>query len=45
MCHKNPAEYSGYCGDCYQKLGEDENRRKAAKHRFLRLSFFRFFDR
>lgn len=45
MCHKNPAEYSGYCGDCYQKLGEDENRKKAAKHRFLRLSFFHLFDR
>lgn len=22
MCHKNPAEDSGYCGDCYAKLKE-----------------------
>gem|GEM_PF-1683680 len=32
MCHKNPAEYSGYCGDCYNKLESDKKTKKVTKH-------------
>ncbi len=43
MCHKNPAEYSGYCGNCYKKLEDNKKTKKVAKNRShlfpARLSF------
>jgi predicted amidophosphoribosyltransferase len=44
MCHKNPAEFSGYCGDCYSKLESDKRTKKVAKHKFWLFSFFHLFD-
>ena len=44
LCHKNPSEYSGYCGDCYKKLEESEKTKQVAKHKFWLFSFFHLFD-
>jgi predicted amidophosphoribosyltransferase len=44
MCHRNRAEFEGFCGDCYSKLGKDSKTDKVAKHRFWLLSFFHLFD-
>jgi hypothetical protein len=34
MCHKNPAEHSGICGDCHEKLDETKaGEETAPKHR------------
>jgi len=45
LCHKNPAEYSGYCGDCYEKLQKNEKTKKVTKRRFWLFSFFDQFSR
>jgi hypothetical protein len=44
MCHKNPAEYSGYCGDCYHRLEDDMKTRKVTKFKYWLFSFFHLFD-
>jgi hypothetical protein len=44
MCHTNPAEFSGYCGDCYSKLESNKETEKVAKHKFWLFSFFHLFD-
>lgn len=39
MCQKNPAEFSGFCGDCYNKL-EKSKKTPARKHWLVALSHF-----
>jgi predicted amidophosphoribosyltransferase len=39
MCHKNSAEFSGYCGDCYKKLQDNEKTKKVAKSKYRWLAF------
>jgi hypothetical protein len=44
MCHSKPAEYSGFCGDCYKKPEENKKTRKVANRKFWQFSFFHLFD-
>jgi len=41
MCQKNPAEFSGYCGECYNKL--KESKKTPARKRWL-LALSHFFE-
>jgi hypothetical protein len=40
MCQKNPAEFSGFCGDCYNKLKESK-KTPASKRWLVALPFLR----
>jgi hypothetical protein len=38
-CHKNPAEWSGYCGDCFNRLKEAD-KVPVRRRWFVALSHF-----